>query len=94
MLNLSLAVIYTDRLLKIGVDLSMSDKAFFNRMVWYMTKDYQNLYRFERIGGYYRVVRYFDCKEVFSGTYAEIQKYMIENCLSHHEIARSGRNGK
>lgn len=78
-----------------GVVISMLDELYiFEKDAWFMTKDYQNLYRIERYGNLYRVVRFYDCVEVFEGNMLEVQHFMNINCRTHDDIARGGRNGK
>lgn len=73
----------------------MLDKPYvFEKGTWFMTKDYQNLYKIERYGTLYRVVRYYDCVEVFEGNMSEVQHFMNINCHTHENIARGGRYGK
>ena len=73
----------------------MLDKPYIYSMrVWYMTRDYKELYKIITVGGEYVVVRYFDGAELFTGTMNEVQHYMNVHCLSHMDFVRGGKRGK
>lgn len=68
----------------------MWDNYSFDLNVWYMTKDYKDLKRIEisRGSAEYDVVIYYSCERCFSGSLAEVQKYMKDNCISHDKFIR------
>ena len=65
----------------------MSSDWSYERMTWYMTRDYKDLYRFERCAGLYRVVRYFDCKVIYEGRLNDVLHFMNIHCMSHKDFS-------
>ena len=63
----------------------------FELLVWYMSKDYQNLLRIEKVGTEYHVTRFFDCKVVFTGMHIDCQFYMNQHCMQHNEFLKGVR---
>lgn len=74
----------------------MSDKYNFDVGVWYMTKDYKDLYRIEKQGKImYRVVSFGTWEEVFTfpGILGCID-FMEKNCIDHSKIKGGWIYGK
>ena len=75
----------------------MSGNYAFDLNVWYMTKDFQELYKIVHYPGDvgYIVIKYYDGRVVYSGTLYNVQKYMEENCTTHEKYIRwCMNNGK
>lgn len=68
----------------------MSDKYNFDMNTWYMTKDYDELLRMERIPGSsrYAVVVFYNGEMRASGPLKMVRRYMIDHCISHDEFLR------
>ena len=71
----------------------MSDKNVyrFDLNTWYMTKDYQDLYRIEYRRGsrYYAVVVYYSGITMYYGTLDQVQSFMNEKCFTHEKYIRA-----
>ena len=70
----------------------MLDKYNFNVGVWYMTKNYLDLYRIERHNKRWEIVSYADwvCHHS-TETLKEAMDYMDEHCISHVNIEKELR---
>lgn len=68
----------------------MSDKYKFELGEWYMTQDYQELYKIVYNAGEkaYTVIKYFDGSTMYHGSLYKVQKYMEDNCISHDQYQR------
>lgn len=64
-----------------------SDRRYFiyKPRQWYMTRDYQNLFRYQRNGGLYEVVRYFDCAVVYEAQLNDVLHFMNKHCMNHND---------
>lgn len=70
----------------------MLDKYNFNVGVWYMTKDYKDLYRIEHHNNHWEIVSYADwVSHKVADSLSECMKYMEDNCISHINIERELR---
>ena len=68
----------------------MSDNYNFDMNTWYMTDDYQDLLRMERIPGTprYAVVVFYSGEMRASGPLKMVRQYMKDHCISHEDYLR------
>ena len=68
----------------------MSDNYNFDMNTWYSTKDYKNLYRYQRVRGCagYEIICYYTGHRIFSGSLSEVRQFMSDNCISHDKYIR------
>lgn len=73
-----------------GAGKYMLDNYYFDLGVWYMTKDYKDLYKITHYPGDidYRVIKYYDGEIVFSGSLYNVQLFMSEHCTTHEQYIR------
>ena len=64
----------------------MLDKYNFDIGVWYMTKDYRELFRVERTGSKWCVVSYADWRVRFTSSLKSVMSYMDDACIPHNHI--------
>ena len=64
----------------------MLDKYNFDIGVWYMTKDYRELFRVERNGSKWCVVSYADWQVKLTSSLKSVMEYMDNACISHNHI--------
>lgn len=68
----------------------MLNRPSFDIGVWYMTKDYKELYKivYHRGDPEYTVIKYYDGSTMYKGTLYKVRKYMEDNCISHDNYIR------
>lgn len=69
----------------------LGDKqSVFDLDVWYMTKDYKDLYKiiYQRGSKQYTVIVYYSGSSVYYGTLEQVQHFMNSKCLTHDNYVR------
>lgn len=60
---------------------------------WYMSNDYQDLYSIRKEGpGLYKIVKFFNCEGIFSGTITECKLFISKICMDHYSYI-NGKKG-
>lgn len=88
--------IFTGQMRTVGKDVSILDNYEFKLDVWYMTRDYKDLYKIVREGNtFYTVISFGDWKQQFTFPgIIPVMDFMKENCFSHTKYERVVEDGK
>ena len=66
----------------------------YDMRVWYMTRDYKDLYKIIKAGDTFQIIKYYSGELVMSTYYMlDAQVFMQKHCFSHEEYTRGVMNG-